>query len=386
MQVEESFRTYARHLPRPLHGGLRRRRHRPPDTGAARRRGDPRGHARPPAGPRRAAQREPGPGGGPRPRRGRPDAGHGLPARHPPDPRPPAAPGGRTCCSRPPSRTTSGGSPRSGCTTPRPSRSRRATRPPSRSASWSSRSTATARRSCWPTSSGATTCARPSSSRAPRSPRGGWPSWLERQGIAAEAIHSDRTQAERIRALEAFKRGEVIVLVATDVAARGLDIEDLPHVVNFELPFDPQDYIHRIGRTGRAGLDRRRDLPGVHGRGRPPARGPAPAQASHPVARRGGLRARARRRAPAAARPRLGGRSRGRRRASSRASRGPRPSTGRATFPEPHRLTLRVTAATSSAHLQDSFSGPFDSEFGARAGSPAGATRLQPLSRGHPCA
>jgi len=79
-------------------------------------------------------------------------------------------------------------------------------------------------------------------------------SWLERQGIAAEAIHSDRTQAERIRALEAFKRGEVIALVATDVAARGLDIEDLPHVVNFELPFDPQDYIHRVGRTGRAGL------------------------------------------------------------------------------------------------------------------------------------
>ena len=79
-------------------------------------------------------------------------------------------------------------------------------------------------------------------------------SWLERQGIAAEAIHSDRTQAERIRALDAFKRGEVIALVATDVAARGLDIEDLPHVVNFELPFDPQDYIHRIGRTGRAGL------------------------------------------------------------------------------------------------------------------------------------
>jgi ATP-dependent RNA helicase RhlE len=79
-------------------------------------------------------------------------------------------------------------------------------------------------------------------------------SWLERQSIAAEAIHSDRTQAERTRALEAFKRGEVIALVATDVAARGLDIEDLPHVVNFELPFDPQDYIHRIGRTGRAGL------------------------------------------------------------------------------------------------------------------------------------
>ena len=79
--------------------------------------------------------------------------------------------------------------------------------------------------------------------------------WLERDGIAAEAIHSDRTQPERTRALEAFKRGEVIVLVATDVASRGLDIEDLPHVVNFELPFVAEDYIHRIGRTARAGAE-----------------------------------------------------------------------------------------------------------------------------------
>ena len=79
--------------------------------------------------------------------------------------------------------------------------------------------------------------------------------WLDRNGIAAEAIHSDRTQPERTRALEAFKRGDVICLVATDVASRGLDIEDLPHVVNFELPFVPEDYIHRIGRTGRAGAE-----------------------------------------------------------------------------------------------------------------------------------
>jgi len=76
---------------------------------------------------------------------------------------------------------------------------------------------------------------------------------LDRDGIAAVAIHSDRSQPERFRALEDFKNGEVRVLVATDVAARGLDIEDLPHVVNFELPPHPQDYIHRIGRTGRAG-------------------------------------------------------------------------------------------------------------------------------------
>jgi ATP-dependent RNA helicase RhlE len=80
-------------------------------------------------------------------------------------------------------------------------------------------------------------------------------SWLDRRGLEATAIHGDRNQAERTKALEAFKAGEVRVLVATDVAARGLDIEELPHVVNFELPFDPEDYIHRIGRTARAGLE-----------------------------------------------------------------------------------------------------------------------------------
>ena len=77
--------------------------------------------------------------------------------------------------------------------------------------------------------------------------------YLERRGLDAVAIHSDRSQPERTRALLGFKTGEIRVLVATDVAARGLDIEDLPHVVNFELPWQAQDYIHRIGRTGRAG-------------------------------------------------------------------------------------------------------------------------------------
>jgi ATP-dependent RNA helicase RhlE len=78
-------------------------------------------------------------------------------------------------------------------------------------------------------------------------------SYLDRRGLEAVAIHSDRTQPERTRALEGFKAGTVRVLVATDVAARGLDIEDLPHVVNYELPWQPHDYVHRIGRTGRAG-------------------------------------------------------------------------------------------------------------------------------------
>lgn len=76
---------------------------------------------------------------------------------------------------------------------------------------------------------------------------------LVRDGLEAVAIHSDRTQGERTRALEAFRSGSVRVLVATDVAARGLDIEDLPYVVNYELPTTPEAYIHRIGRTGRAG-------------------------------------------------------------------------------------------------------------------------------------
>ena len=76
---------------------------------------------------------------------------------------------------------------------------------------------------------------------------------LEADGIAAAAIHGNKSQSARTRALAQFKKGEVPVLVATDIAARGLDIEELPHVVNFELPHVAEDYIHRIGRTGRAG-------------------------------------------------------------------------------------------------------------------------------------
>ncbi len=76
---------------------------------------------------------------------------------------------------------------------------------------------------------------------------------LQRAGIAADSIHGDKSQQDRLKALEAFKEGSVLVLVATDVAARGLDIDELPHVINFELPRTPEDYIHRIGRTGRAG-------------------------------------------------------------------------------------------------------------------------------------
>src|SRR3954463_13865847 len=78
---------------------------------------------------------------------------------------------------------------------------------------------------------------------------------LEREGMKTTALHGDKSQDERLKALDAFKKGEVDLLVATDVAARGLDIKDVPAVFNFDVPFNAEDYIHRIGRTGRAGAD-----------------------------------------------------------------------------------------------------------------------------------
>ncbi len=76
---------------------------------------------------------------------------------------------------------------------------------------------------------------------------------LRKDRIHADAIHGDKSQAERLVALESFKAGKTAVLVATDVASRGLDIEGLPQVINFDIPHSPEDYVHRIGRTGRAG-------------------------------------------------------------------------------------------------------------------------------------
>jgi ATP-dependent RNA helicase RhlE len=76
---------------------------------------------------------------------------------------------------------------------------------------------------------------------------------LEKDGITAAAIHGNKSQNARTKALADFKNGEIRVLVATDIAARGIDIDQLPHVVNFELPNVAEDYVHRIGRTGRAG-------------------------------------------------------------------------------------------------------------------------------------
>ncbi|MDK2779005.1 MAG: DEAD/DEAH box helicase [Pseudomonadota bacterium] len=99
--------------------------------------------------------------------------------------------------------------------------------------------------------------------------------YLDEQGIRSAAIHGNKSQGARTRALAEFKSGDIAVLVATDIAARGLDIEQLPHVVNFELPNVAADYVHRIGRTGRAGAsgeavslvcaDELEDLEGIEG-------------------------------------------------------------------------------------------------------------------------
>jgi ATP-dependent RNA helicase RhlE len=78
---------------------------------------------------------------------------------------------------------------------------------------------------------------------------------LETDGLPAAAIHGNKSQGARTKALSEFKKNKIRVLVATDIAARGLDIDQLPHVVNFDIPNVPEDYVHRIGRTGRAGRD-----------------------------------------------------------------------------------------------------------------------------------
>jgi ATP-dependent RNA helicase RhlE len=76
---------------------------------------------------------------------------------------------------------------------------------------------------------------------------------LTREGVQAAAIHGDKSQNTRVRTLEGFKRGRTRVLVATDVAARGIHVEDIDTVINFDIPHEPETYVHRVGRTGRAG-------------------------------------------------------------------------------------------------------------------------------------
>jgi ATP-dependent RNA helicase RhlE len=76
---------------------------------------------------------------------------------------------------------------------------------------------------------------------------------LTRAGLTVEVMHSDRNMAQRVRALEAFRNGDVKVLIATDVAQRGIDVEGISHVINYDAPRDPEGYVHRVGRTARAG-------------------------------------------------------------------------------------------------------------------------------------
>ena len=78
---------------------------------------------------------------------------------------------------------------------------------------------------------------------------------LNQQGLAAEAIHGNKSQGQRERALAAFRNGKVKTLIATDIAARGIDVDGITHVINYDLPNVPESYVHRIGRTARAGAE-----------------------------------------------------------------------------------------------------------------------------------
>ena len=241
--------------PDPLDRDLRRRRLRAPGPRPARRARDRRRDARPPARPRRAAHHRPLAGSrsssSTRPTGCSTWASSATSARSSRCSRRPPEP---AVLARP-SRTTSAQLAGGSCTTRRPSRSRRATRPPSSS-----------RRSSIPVDrerkrellthlirSGRIeqalvfTRTKHGANRLAEQ--------LGRDGIDAAAIHGNKSQGQRVRALDDFKAGRATILVATEIAARGLDIEALPHVVNYELPMVPEDYVHRIGRTGRAGVD-----------------------------------------------------------------------------------------------------------------------------------
>ena len=161
----------------------------------------------------------------------------------------------RTCCSPRPSRTRSGSWPRASSTTrrsvdvaPRNTAAELVEQVVIRVDRERKRELLVATR---PAPAGSP---RPSSSPGPSTARTASPSSSARDGIAAAAIHGNKSQGQRIRALDDFKAGRVGILVATDIAARGIDIESLPHVVNYELPMVAHDYVHRIGRTGRAGV------------------------------------------------------------------------------------------------------------------------------------
>ena len=137
----------------------------------------------------------------------------------------------------------------------RPSASRSASATPPRRRSSKPRTSSTKARSatCCRGSSAPATGSKCSCSRARSTARTSLAEQLVRDGFSAAAIHGNKSQGARTRALADFKRNAVRVLVATDIAARGLDIDQLPHVVNYDLPEVAEHYVHRIGRTGRAG-------------------------------------------------------------------------------------------------------------------------------------
>ena len=108
--------------------------------------------------------------------------------------------------------------------------------------------------------------------------------FLTKNGIQAMALHGNKSQGARTQALAGFKSGDIRALVATDIAARGIDIDELPHVVNYEIPNVSEDYVHRIGRTGRAGNERRSGQPREPGRRRLHDGDRALHQAAHPGA------------------------------------------------------------------------------------------------------
>ena len=115
--------------------------------------------------------------------------------------------------------------------------------------------------------------------------------YLNVSGIRAAAIHGNKSQNARTRALSDFKTGRVTVLVATDIAARGIDIDQLPIVINYDLPMVAEDYVHRIGRTGRAGSEGLAVSLVSHDESRPAARHPQAGEAGHRDHRGGRLRA-----------------------------------------------------------------------------------------------
>ena len=227
----------------PLHAGAahaRRRRHR-------------RRHARPhlrPDGHRRAEAER----GQPlRARRGRPHARSRLHPRHPPHRRRPAGASGSRRCSPPPCRPRSASLPKPCCAircgwmspTPR--------RPSCRSSSTCISSIRPASGRCWAGCWPIRRCRASSCSPAPSAAPIGSPRRSIPAASGSSALHGNKSQPARQKALEQFRSGRARVLVATDIAARGIDVTGISHVINFDLPAQPEDYVHRIGRTARAG-------------------------------------------------------------------------------------------------------------------------------------